>query len=205
VEVDDDYYDTLGVGKDASKEEIRKAYRSKAQKEHPDKSGNVDRFKQLQHAYDVLSDDSKRERYDRGEEAPGHIKTPAERANDALAQLFDKHLQKAKDHVDLIATVRADIGVTINSIEQELVKGGVFFKETNHLKDRVTYKGHGSDIYHSLLDSKIRTAKQGMEKMRDNIEVLEIVLILLNDYECEVTKPPETTPGYTVVYQDTTT
>src|ERR687884_768106 len=62
-------YDTLGVKKDASAEEIKKAYRKLAAQYHPDKNpGDAaaeERFKEVQNAYDVLSDDEKRKQYDR--------------------------------------------------------------------------------------------------------------------------------------------
>lgn len=63
------YYGLLGVEKDASFNDIKKAYRKKALKEHPDKGGDPDKFKEITHAYEVLSDKEKREIYDRhGEE-----------------------------------------------------------------------------------------------------------------------------------------
>ena len=63
------YYNLLGVDKNASEKEITKAYRKKALKEHPDKGGDPEKFKELTAAYEVLSDKDKREIYDRhGEE-----------------------------------------------------------------------------------------------------------------------------------------
>ena len=60
-----DYYETLGVNKGASKEEIKKAFYQLAHKYHPDKKGgNEAKFKQVNEAYQVLSDDSKRSKYD---------------------------------------------------------------------------------------------------------------------------------------------
>src|SRR5260370_22883847 len=63
-----DYYDTLGVPRTADAEEVRKAYRKLARKFHPDlnpgdKSAE-ERFKNVQEAYDVLSDSKKRQMYD---------------------------------------------------------------------------------------------------------------------------------------------
>jgi DnaJ-class molecular chaperone len=65
-----DYYKTLGVSKEASKDEIKKAYRKLAHQYHPDKNPNnkeaEDRFKEIAEAYEVLADDQKRKDYDSG-------------------------------------------------------------------------------------------------------------------------------------------
>jgi curved DNA-binding protein len=64
-----DYYDTLGVGKDADQGEIRRAFRRLARQYHPDvnpdDSEAEERFKEINEAYEVLSDPEKRQKYDR--------------------------------------------------------------------------------------------------------------------------------------------
>ena len=60
-----DYYQTLGVEKKASKDEIKKAYRKLAHQHHPDKAGgNEAKFKEVNEAYQILSDPTKRSQYD---------------------------------------------------------------------------------------------------------------------------------------------
>lgn len=60
-----DYYEVLGVGKSASADEIKKAFRKKAIEHHPDKEGGDEsKFKEINEAYEVLKDSSKRQRYD---------------------------------------------------------------------------------------------------------------------------------------------
>jgi DnaJ-class molecular chaperone len=60
-----DYYKILGVEKNASEDEIKKAFRKLAHQYHPDKKdGNADRFKEVNEAYSVLSDKKKRSQYD---------------------------------------------------------------------------------------------------------------------------------------------
>ncbi|MDQ3159071.1 MAG: molecular chaperone DnaJ [bacterium] len=59
-----DYYEVLGVGKTASADEIKKAFRKKAVEHHPDKGGDEAKFKEVNEAYEVLKDTSKKQRYD---------------------------------------------------------------------------------------------------------------------------------------------
>ena len=60
-----DYYEVLGVSKDASADEIKKAFRRKAVESHPDKQGGDEaKFKEINEAYEVLKDPSKKQRYD---------------------------------------------------------------------------------------------------------------------------------------------
>ena len=67
--VAEDLYETLGIARDASKADIKKAHRKLATKYHPDKNPEdkvaAEKFKRIQEAYDVLSDDEKRAAYDR--------------------------------------------------------------------------------------------------------------------------------------------
>ena len=58
------YYDTLGVKKDASTDEVKKAFRRLARKHHPDAGGDEEKFKEINEAYEVLSDAEKRSQYD---------------------------------------------------------------------------------------------------------------------------------------------
>src|SRR3954462_10955202 len=59
-----DYYEVLGVGKSASADEIKKAFRRQAVQHHPDRGGDEAKFKEVNEAYEVLKDPSKRQRYD---------------------------------------------------------------------------------------------------------------------------------------------
>jgi len=67
------YYEDLGVKKDASADEIKKAFRKLAQKHHPDRGGNEAEFKKINEAYETLGDANKKAEYDaRGRRPGGH-------------------------------------------------------------------------------------------------------------------------------------
>ena len=75
------HYEVLGVEKDATSDQIKKAFRVAAVKNHPDKGGDPEVFKKMSEAYSVLSDDAKRARYDKygdDEDAGAHCDSDAE-------------------------------------------------------------------------------------------------------------------------------
>ena len=59
-----DYYKTLGVSQNATNDEIKRAFKKIAKKEHPDRGGNESVFKEANEAYDTLKDTNKRQEYD---------------------------------------------------------------------------------------------------------------------------------------------
>jgi DnaJ-class molecular chaperone len=68
-----DYYDTLGVPRTASADDIKKAYRRLASQHHPDKGGDTAKFQQIQAAYETLSDDQKRAAYNNPQQHTQHF------------------------------------------------------------------------------------------------------------------------------------
>lgn len=61
-----DYYSTLGLNRNATEDDIKKAYRKMAMKHHPDRGGNETTFKQISEAYEILSDPQKKQMVDMG-------------------------------------------------------------------------------------------------------------------------------------------
>jgi len=83
-------YDQLGVSPTASATELKKAYKKLAMQYHPDKNPNAgDKFKEISHAYEVLSDPEKRQAYDRyGEEGVGAAGGPGVSPEDLFSHIF---------------------------------------------------------------------------------------------------------------------
>ena len=104
-----DHYETLGVSKDAPKEEIKKVFRKKISKVHPDKpGGNQEEAAEVINAYMVLSDPVKREKYDKGED-PHSTLTPQDRAMEMITAMFisilDANSEDTLIHTDIYKTM----------------------------------------------------------------------------------------------------
>jgi DnaJ family protein A protein 2 len=86
---DDSLYKELGLSRQSSQSEIKKAYHKLALKKHPDKGGNVEEFKKIQGAYEILSDPEKRQQYDTyGLEGINEQNTPNFHGNDIFNMFF---------------------------------------------------------------------------------------------------------------------
>ena len=84
-----DYYSVLGINKNASQEEVRKAYKKKSMQHHPDRGGDEEEFKRVNEAYQTLGDEQKRRMYDNPQ--PRYNSSHFAHANgfeDVFAQFF---------------------------------------------------------------------------------------------------------------------
>lgn len=108
------HYETLSVTPEATSDDIKKAYRSLAQKHHPDKQGDKEVFQAIQAAYAILSDTKKRSAYDRGEPIEASLAEQIEAAAIAgLLKIFDHILERCDEHniarLDLKKTILTEI------------------------------------------------------------------------------------------------
>jgi DnaJ-class molecular chaperone len=87
------YYDILGINNNAKLEDIKQAYRRLALENHPDKGGNAEAFHKIQEAYECLSNDDKRNQYDR--ELEGGINIPHMNIiPDNIMEFFKMHIEE---------------------------------------------------------------------------------------------------------------
>lgn len=110
-----DYYEVLGLAKGVSQDEIKKAYRKLAKELHPDKGGDEDKFKEVSEAYEVLSDDDKKAKYDRF----GHNSDNRGNPDDMFRgfhDIFGRHFNQGHKQVRVGETLRLTVKLTLEEI-----------------------------------------------------------------------------------------
>ena len=116
-----DHYQTLGVVKTATPDDIKKAYRRLASKHHPDKGGDTATFQKIEEAYRILSDPNQRQQYDRPvpqgnpfagfQQAPGGFNFNFNGdMNDLFGQMFNQHSQRQPNQAPVF---RTSINITL--------------------------------------------------------------------------------------------
>tara|TARA_Y100000816_G_scaffold244551_1_gene192204 strand:- start:1272 stop:2432 length:1161 start_codon:yes stop_codon:yes gene_type:complete len=111
LKADTEYYDRLGLTKEATSTDIKKAFRKAALKNHPDRGGDEEKFKTIQEAYEVLGDQDKRELYDSGGKA---ALDPSSHDANGFQSFFGKafggrRTRKSKDIVHNISVSLEDL------------------------------------------------------------------------------------------------
>ncbi len=125
-----DYYKTLGVGRDASEADLKKAYKRLAIKYHPDKSKDTqaeDRFKEASEAYGVLSDSKKRTEYDQFGKVGSGVVAGAQSVDDILRSaifrdIFGGVQGRRRQQMGRGASLRVSISIELKDILKEQVR-----------------------------------------------------------------------------------
>ena len=186
-----DLYDILGVHKNSTPEEIKAAYRNLAKIHHPDKGGSKEEFSRIQMAYDVLSDEKRRAKYDstgsiekdRGFEeqffgfVASQIIPIIEKADNLDFDLMDE----AKKHVTKLIRIGTDNIIDLGKKSQHIEAAIV----------RCKRKNGGENIMSKILESKLANIKNVIEQVKSEKEFIEKCLVALDDYDYEFTEVPE--------------
>lgn len=188
-------YHILGVRRNATKATIRKAYLRKAKTMHPDQGGDAEEFKKLNHAYQVLYDDARRERYDNtGEESLDTAEEIEERKHIAaiIAQIIINIVTTNEDDLrmtPIFVRLRANMdqkraGFIASQHGQEKAK-----RRNRQLRSRVKYNGDGIDFVGAALDNQLVVIEANLENIVKSLEIHDKVQAVLDCYEYMVDTP----------------
>ncbi|MDP2816389.1 MAG: DnaJ domain-containing protein [Rectinemataceae bacterium] len=188
-----DLYKEIGVSRNASKGDVKRAYRKRAKSVHPDHSGDPDKFIRATHAYKILIDDEKRKRYDAGED-PEKLNSTRSSETVALSVLIELFIQAVEqadvDHINILGLVRKNLQGKMRTLENETAKGDVKIKRLESTMKRVKHKsGHENLLSKSLL-TMINQIKDCQIKINEDVKITNIALKILDDYEYRVASIP---------------
>jgi len=154
-----DNYAILGVAKNATPDEIKKAYRKLASQHHPDKGGDKAKFQEIQSAYDVLSDPEKRKQYDNPQPQgfPGgdfHWNVHGMDLNDIFGQMFGQQMGGGRRNGRQVFRTRIDVSLheAYNGINKILELGTQTGKKTIDIKIPPGIKTGDQMRYDNVLD-----------------------------------------------------
>jgi len=169
-------YESLGVKANAVKADIKKAYRKLAKKHHPDRGGDEAMFKEIQKAYDVLGDASKREHYDR----TGDTNTVKEGPERILMSIFNAIIQSGEFHGNLIDRVFNKMRDEIEILKKSKSKVSADIKKLNKLKGRLSTDGE--NLFELMLQGSIGELTTSLDAKEAQITQMTGILEMLSDY-----------------------
>lgn len=175
-----DPYETLGVARDASQEDVTTAFRRKAAREHPDKGGDADRMAEINRAYETLGDVDKRAEYDATGATDGADSLERE-ARDRLVSLFQAALDTEMD--DPMSVCQTGLGNARSEIEKRITATTRAVMRLRKQRDRVRRKGEGANLFQSLVDEKIKQADAQLAQLERGRAVFARVGEMLEAYE----------------------
>lgn len=180
-----DLYDDLGVGKDATKEDIKRAYRRKAKEAHPDRGGNKEEFSRISLAYRILSDDNKRSRYDTKGETDD-----VENEMALVIEVIGVALEKVEQRggimtIDPLASLKNVIQSDVDQAKQATAQLRDQMASLERKAKRWKHKGDGLDIIGELFKQQIGSKRGAILHNERAIRIREKALLVLEGYRYE--------------------
>lgn len=186
-------YDELSIKPTATTAEIRRAYRHRAMKTHPDRDGgNAEEFKRVQLAYEVLSDPMRRAEYDRTGKTNQNQQSLREKAIPEFQALFAQMMQQPNfRYANLINLMRGHIKTKIGEIrhQEKLMKNQI--DKNNDIASRITVKS-GENLFAGMLEANNKQIQEQLKMMNNAIQLFEFMVSMLDDYEYQVDHPETT-------------
>jgi curved DNA-binding protein CbpA len=170
-----DPYATLGVSRAATNDEVKRAYRKRAKKAHPDrKGGDHEEMTQLNRAYALLADPAKRAAYDAGDDPDRPSKSLDEEAQELLVGAMEAAFNQLTEDDDLVAAVRAMLNAA--SAEQERNAGNA--ERRAKKAATVLARLKGGELFRPMLERQAASAEREATNARRTVERLQRAMTL---------------------------
>lgn len=183
----DELYEVLGVSKNATSKEIKKAYKDKSKIHHPDKeSGNEELFKKIQEAYAILIDPLSRKMYD----ITGDVKETS--FDKGMQNLFDSYIipelikleKNSFERVDIIKLIDALIFDKVYELKDKIHKN----KEVKNRLELILFRKRkknteSEDILAKVFEPHIKQSEMSVLMFEAELECVEKIRELVSEYE----------------------
>lgn len=199
-------YDELGVARDATEAEIRKAYRTKAKIAHPDRNGDPTDWERISTSLAVLTDPKKRKTFDDTgrieEDRPDNdraaaLQTIEMHMGNIINEFIQSQFRPDRDprRMDVIKVIRGKILDEITAAKDGIKGGEKVVAFMRDMAKRFTKaKSSEDDPIVRGLDRQIKSAEQQLSDIRANVRQREMALKILGDYRFQAdSTPPRTT------------
>jgi DnaJ-class molecular chaperone len=181
-------YTTLGLTKDATDEQIRKAYKSSAQRTHPDKEGgNDNEFKAVQLSYDVLSDPERRKEYDETGNTNQKVDLETEVIQELAGLLNSIIANTDVDHSDVFEAARKQVRTMLMQVSSHIGNIHTSIEKQRKVLKRMKCEEGKANTLEPILHGFIADLERQMTSMQHKHIVFGKMLTKLNDYQYEVT------------------
>lgn len=185
-------YTVLGLPPFASQEEIRKSYKAKAQKLHPDKSsGDLEAFTELKAAYEVLSDPQRRDIYNRtgSTEKPDD---PELLAKDLLLTIFMGIIRDPRMSlsVDPISGISKALRANLDELKVQIQEAQKFLGLFMQIRERILEPGGEEGMFHVALLAQEQEQVKHISRLEKEISISRLALAKLEGHSYQgQTKP----------------
>lgn len=182
-------YETLGVSRDATPEQIKKARRKRAAELHPDKGGDTHEMAAVNHAYDVLIDPARRLLYDTtGTER--QQKPLADEARQMVLHMFQQALNAEVPNILVAAEQMIEEIRSQASTKEEQLK--TRRKKLEQRNGKIKVK-NGDNLFQMIIDQELQSLNQGIASCLHAKAVGREALLLLKNYTSDEKEPPQST------------
>lgn len=183
-------YEILEVNADATDEEIKKAYRKKAQESHPDKGGDTELFQEISKAYSILSNAEKRDHFDAtGEEKQNNIEGEV---IGSLVQIVMSTIQNYDPKYNNLITIAQ--GMVEQQQARHIASKDAFTNQLERLKDassRISVTEGKENLLSSAILSHIKDVEAQIAEIEKVILIGERILVMIKDYSYKNESAPQ--------------
>ena len=184
-----DLYKILGIKRNASPEEIKKAYKRTAKKTHPDKGGSDEEFQETNKAYEVLSNTKLRKHYDEHGTIDENDGPDKHSAMKDVAQIFEMVITKNEERIDYVNIITEMLSVFDQgkkSTKKSILESKKKIPYYEKIASRIATDDEKENIFESFIGGKISDLNHTIASAEEQLNRIEESIAIVEIYSCTV-------------------